>query len=122
MIVSGLLPGGTRFEGDQGWVYVNRGFIDAEPKSLLQEVIGPEETHLYESSNHIGNFLDCVKTRATTITPVEVAHHSVMVAHLGIIAMKLERNLKFNPASERFQGDTDADRMLSRPMREPWNL
>ncbi len=122
MIVSGLLPGGTRFEGDQGWVHVNRGMIDAEPKSLLNEVIGPEEIHLYESANHIGNFLDCVKTRATTITPAEVAHHSVMVAHLGLIAMKLERPLRFNPKLERFTNDTDADRMLSRPMRDPWNL
>lgn len=122
MIVSGLLPGGTRFEGDKGWVHVNRGLIDAEPKSLLNEVIGPDETHLYESANHIGNFLDCVKTRATTITPAEVAHHSVMVAHLGIIAMKLERKVRFDPVQERFVGDIDADRMLSRPMREPWNL
>jgi predicted dehydrogenase len=122
MIVSGLLPGGTRFEGDKGWVHVNRGMIDAEPKSLLNEVIGPDEIHLYESSNHIGNFLDCVKTRATTITPAEVAHHSVMVAHLGLIAMKLERKVRFNPKLERFINDADADRMLSRPMREPWNL
>jgi len=122
MIVSGLLPGGARFEGDQGWVHVNRGFIDAEPKSLLTEVLGPEEIHLYESPNHIGNFLDCVKTRATTIAPVEVAHHSIMVGHLGIIAMKLERKVRFNPDSEHFLGDTDADRMLSRPMRDPWNL
>ncbi len=122
MIVSGLLPGGTRFEGENGWVYVTRGHIDAEPKSLLNEVIGAEEIHLYESSNHIGNFLDCVKTRATTITPVDVAHHSAMVGHLGIIAMKLERKLRFNPGSESFIGDSEADRMLSRPMREPWSV
>ncbi len=122
MIVSGLLPGGARFEGERGWVYVTRGHIDAEPKSLLTEVIGPEEIHLYDSSNHIGNFLECVKTRATTITPVDVAHHSVMVGHLGLIAMKLERKVLFNPQTERFIRDPEADRMLSRPMREPWTI
>jgi len=122
MIVSGLLPGGARFEGENGWVFVTRGHIDAEPKSLLNEVIGPEEIHLCESPNHIGNFLECVRTRATTIAPVDAAHHSIMVGHLGIIAMKLERKVKFNPASERFVADADANRLLSRPMRDPWNL
>lgn len=122
MVVSGLLPGGTRFEGEDGWVHVNRGFIDAEPKSLLTDVIGPEEIHLYESSNHIGNFLECVRTRRTTITPVDIAHHSIMVGHLGIIAMKLERKVRFNPDTEKFINDPEADRMLSRPMREPWSL
>ncbi|MCK5861930.1 MAG: Gfo/Idh/MocA family oxidoreductase [Candidatus Hydrogenedentes bacterium] len=122
MIVSGLLPGGTRFEGDEGWVYVTRGHIDAEPKALLNEVFGPEEIYLHNSSNHIGDFLDSVKTRATTIAPVEVAHHSVMVAHLGLIAMKLERKLQFNVHSETFQGDAEANRLLSRPMRAPWSL
>lgn len=122
MIVSGLLPGGTRFEGEHGWVHVNRGMINAEPASLLTEVIGPEEIHLYESANHIGNFLDCVKTRATTITPADVAHHSVMVAHLGIIAMTLERPVRFDPDTEKFVDDVEADRLLGRPMREPWTL
>ncbi len=122
MIVSGLLPGGARFEGEDGWVHVTRGHISAEPQSLLNEVIGPEEIHLYNSSNHIANFLDCVKTRATTITPVDVAHHSVMVGHLGIIAMKLERKVRFNPTAETFSGDSEANRLLSRPMREPWCL
>jgi predicted dehydrogenase len=122
MMVSGLLPGGTRFEGENGWVHVNRGLIDAEPKSLLTDVIGPEELHLYNSSNHIGNFLDCVKTRATTITPVNVAYHSIMVGHLGLIAMKLERPVRFDPDTERFVDDPEADRFLSRPMREPWTL
>ncbi len=122
MIVSGLLPGGTRFEGEQGWVHVDRGRIDAEPKSLLTEVIWPEEIHLYKSNNHIANFLDCVKTRALTITPVDAAHHSIMVGHLGLIAMKLERPVRFDPDTEHFVNDPQADRMLSRPMREPWTL
>lgn len=122
MIVSGLLPGGTRFEGESGWVHVDRGGLDAEPKSLLKEVIGPEEIHLYNSPNHIGNFLDCVQSRALTITPVDAAHRSIMVGHLGLIAMKLERPVRFDPDTERFVDDPQADRLLSRPMREPWTL
>jgi predicted dehydrogenase len=123
MIVSALLPGGTRFEGENGqWIHVNRGSIDANPKSLLKEQIGPDEIHLIKSDSHHANFLDCVRTRAKTITPAEAAHHSVMVAHLGMAAMKTERKLKFDPETERFVNDDDANRMLSRAMRSPWHL
>ena len=122
MTVSALLPGGTRFEGEDGWVHVNRGFIDAEPKRLLKERIGPDEIHLIKSDNHIGNFLDCVASRAKTITPAEAAHHSVMVAHLGMAAMRLERTLRFDPEREIFPGDDEANRTLSRAMRAPWHL
>jgi hypothetical protein len=101
---------------------VNRGSIDANPKSLLAEQIGPDEIHLIKSDSHHANFLDAVRTRAKTITPAEAAHHSVMVAHLGMAAMKLERKLKFDPEKERFVGDDDANRMLSRAMRSPWHL
>lgn len=122
MIVNSSLPGGTRFEGVGGWVHVNRGFIDAEPKWLLKERIGPDEIHLIKSDNHIGNFLDCVASRAKTITPAEAAHHSVMVAHLGMAAMRLERTLRFDPEREIFPGDDEANRTLSRAMRAPWHL
>lgn len=113
---------GAHFEGSEGWVHVSRGGIDAEPKSLLKSVFGPNEVHLYESNDHIGNFLDCVRSRAKTITPVEVAHHAIMVGHLGGIAMKLGRKVRWNRQTERFIDDPVADRLLSRPMRSPWHL
>lgn len=111
---------GTQFFGTEGWVYVDRSGIDAHPKSLLKSVIGPNEIQLYESTDHIGNFLDCVASRAPTITPANVAHHAIMIGHLGNIAMKLGRPLQWNPIAERFIGDPEADRLLSRPMRSPW--
>jgi len=113
---------GAHFIGDNGWVHVHRGGIDAEPKSLLSTKFRPEEIHLYKSENHIQNFLDCIRTRQKTITPVEVAHHSVMVAHLGDIAMKLGRKVYWDQENERFVNDPEADRYLSRPMRGPWHL
>ena len=114
--------GGVRFEGDKGWVWVTRGRIDAEPKSLLQETIGSDETKLYVSSYHKGNFYDCVKSRAETIAPVEVGHRSCSACLLGDIAMRLGRRLRWDPARERFVNDAEADRMLTRPMRAPWYL
>lgn len=113
---------GAHFIGTDGWVYVTRGRIDAHPKSLLSSTIGPNEIHLYESNDHHQNFLDCVKSRAETITPAEIAHHSIMIGHLGGIAMKLGRKVNWDPAKERFVNDPEADRYLSRTMRGPWHL
>ena len=113
---------GVLFEGTEGWVYVDRGKIDAQPKSLLTATIKPEEIHLYESNNHKGNFFECVKLRAETIAPVEVGHRSCTVCLLGEIAMRLGRKLRWDPQQERFINDDEANRMISRPMRSPWHL
>jgi len=113
---------GVLFEGAEGWVYVRRGAIDAQPKSLLQETIGSDETKLYESNNHKGNLYECVKSRAETVAPVEIGHRSCSVCLLGDIAMRLGRKLRWDPVEEGFVGDADANRMLFRPMRAPWRL
>jgi len=113
---------GVHFIGENGWVHVHRGGIDSNLKSLLSSVFGPDEIHLYDSNDHFQNFLDCTRSRKKTITPVEVAHHSVMVAHLGDIAMKVGRKVQWDLKKERFVNDPEADRYLSRPMRSPWHL
>jgi len=113
---------GIVFEGTEGWVYVKRGQIDAQPKSLLTSTIGPDEIRLYKSNNHKANWLECIKSRAETIAPVEIGHRSCTVCLLGEIAMRLGRKLKWDPDKEQFIGDDQANRMLWRPMRSPWNL
>jgi hypothetical protein len=113
---------GLVFQGTDGWVYVTRGRIDAEPKSLLQETIRPGETKLCVSNNHKGNFYECVKSRDETIAPVEVGHRSCTVCLLGDIAMRLGRKLQWDPAREQFVNDAQANRMLARTMRTPWHL
>ncbi len=115
-------PRGVCFEGSDGWIFISREKFKAEPKSILGSVIGPNEIHLYESNDHIGNFIDCVKSRSQTIVPAEAAHHSIMVGHLGVIAIKMGRKLNWDPKKEGFINDTEANRLLLRPMRSPWHL
>lgn len=122
MDVSNKNPGGARWEGDHGWVWVDRGGIDAEPKSLLTSRIGPDGVHLYESRNHHRNFTECVRSRALTITPIEVAHRSISIAHLGNISMRLKRKIYWDPQKEAIIGDPEAGGMLVRTMRAPWHL
>jgi len=114
---------GTKWYGEAGkWIYVNRGKLEANPPSVLKEVIGPDEVKLYESRDHRQNFLDCVKSRKETIAPAEVGHRSISVGLLGEIAMLTERKLRWDPEKEVFLDDEQANRMLSRPMRGPWHL
>ena len=113
---------GTKWIGEDGWVWVDRGAIDAQPRELLKERIGPDEIRLFRSPGHWRNFLDCVKSRRTTLTPCEVAHRSATPGHLGQIAMLLGCKIRFNPETEEIVGDATATRMLGRPMRSPWHL
>jgi predicted dehydrogenase len=112
---------GVKFVGENGWVFTRSG-IEAKPSSLLRETIGPNEIHLYRSPDHARNFLDCVKSRAETITPPEIAHRATSTALLGGIACKLGRKLRWDPQAERFVGDPEADKMLGCAMRPPWSL
>jgi len=111
---------GTKWIGEDGWVWVDRSGIDAEPKSLLQQTIGPDEIQLYKSPGHWRNFIDCVKSRRQTIAPCEVAHRSASPGHLGLISMLLERKIRFNPETEEILDDPTATRMLGNSMRSPW--
>ncbi|MCP4639565.1 MAG: hypothetical protein GY851_03995 [bacterium] len=122
MDISNAHRGGTLFEGTEGWVFVTRGGFEASPASLKDSIIGPNDVRLYNSSNHHRNFLECVRSRRDTITPIEVAHRSISIAHLGNIAMQLDRKVKWNPEIERFVDDPEADRKLNRAMRAPWRL
>ena len=114
---------GTCWYGENGkWIWVTRGKIDASDPAILKEQIGPGEIHLYESRNHHGNFLDCVRTRKKTITPIEVAHRSISVGLLGEIAMLTGRKIRWNPETEEIVGDPSAAALLGRSYREPWHL
>ncbi|MBL7154372.1 MAG: Gfo/Idh/MocA family oxidoreductase [Phycisphaerae bacterium] len=121
------IPQGVRFLGEQGWVHITRAGLKTEPESLLRERIGPDEIHLSKPSGdhrqgHRRDFLDCVKTRGRTITPVEVGHHSAIPCHLGNIAMILARPIRWDARREQILGDGTANRMLGRAIRSPWRL
>ncbi len=113
---------GTAFEGTEGWVHVDRSGINAYPKKLLETKFGPNEIHLYKSSNHVRNLLDCVKSRAKTICPIDEAVQGDIICHISDIAIRLEQKLKWNPKKELFVNNDAANRRLSRPMRSPWVL
>ena len=119
-----FLPGGdsTKFIGPDGWVQIRRAGIDAEPKSLLESKIGPDEVHLIESPRQDQNFVDSVKSRKPAVSPVDHAVRSDIISHISDIAVRTGRKVTWDPAKNQIVGDAAASRMLSRPMRAPWTL
>jgi len=122
LIITSEAPNGVRFEGTEGWVFVTRGSLDAEPKSLLKERLGPEEVHLYKSVNHQDNFIACVRSRQDPVANVEVGHRSAAICHLGNIAMLTGRKIAWDPDKEQIVGDAEANCWLDRPKRDPWRI
>jgi predicted dehydrogenase len=123
----GDIKGGTKWIGEHGWVWVDRGRFETSNAAWKDEIKKREKKKdlailLYASPGHEREFLDCVKSRKRTLTPVEIAHRSQTPGHLGYIASVLGRKLKWDAAKEDFVGDAEASKMLSRPMRSPWHL
>jgi len=119
------ISSGTKWIGTDGWVRVDRGVFEASNEEWREVRQLPEELRkvkLPVSSNHQRNFLDSVKSRKPTITPVETAHHSTIPGHLGLIAMLVGRRLKWDAQQERILDDADASKLLTRSYRAPWKL
>ncbi len=112
---------GTRFEGTDGWIWITRGKIEASRPEILTEALTGKAERLYVSDDHMGNFFDCVRSRKQPICEPEIGHRSASVCHLGSMALRLGRKLKWDPKAEHFVGDKEANKLLAREMRKPWS-
>ncbi|HEX9048367.1 MAG TPA: Gfo/Idh/MocA family oxidoreductase [Verrucomicrobiae bacterium] len=116
---------GAKWIGTDGWVWSGDwGFDCSNPewkkyKNLPEEL---RKVKLYESPGHVRNFLDCVKSRNETVTPVQTAHHSAIPGHLGLISMLTGRKLHWDSEKEEIIGDAGASKLLARAYRAPWKL
>ena len=139
MVVSNELPNGIKFEGSEGWIFVTRGNyqatasdpvpngdgtkpLDASDPKIIKSVIGPNEFHFMVSKEHHLNWLESIRDKTPNIAPVEEAHRSCSTCLVHHIAMKLDRKVYWDPTKEKFNNDEEANKMLSRPQRKPYNL
>lgn len=138
MIISNEIPNGIKFEGTEGWIFVTRGdyrasasdpisantakALTASNDKIITSVIGENEINLYRSKEQHGNWLDCIKTRMQPISPVEVGHRSCSTCLLHHMAMKLKRKINWDPMNERFINDDEANALLNRPHRYPYEV
>lgn len=111
------------FHGEKGVIGVSRGGkLYSDPATLAVKPLGSLEKHLYESSNHRQNWLDCIRSRKRPIADVEIGHRTATVCHLSAIAERLDRPINWNPQAEKIVGDPEASRWLDRPRRAPYTL
>ena len=96
---------------------------DVTPVGTPGEILPAKPFPRYKGTGGIyGDFLYCVRTRERPFRDIELGHRSVTVCHLGNIAYELKRPLKWDPIKEEFPGDEEANRLLDRAQREPWQI
>jgi len=109
------------FEGSEAtlsgfWDFsITKGQADLSPTRR-------DELHLARSDSHSGNWLECIASRRRPVMDVEIGHRTTCWSHLGNIAFRLGRKVRWDPAAERFLGDDEANRLLANPYREPWRI
>ena len=136
---SGGYTNGIKYIGTDGWIFVSRGAytvsasdpvtadksskaLDASDPKILTSIIGSNEIHLYKSDEQHGNWLECIETKKPPISTVEMGHRACTVCLITHISMKLNRKLNWNPKTEKFINDDEANSMLTRSQRKPFGV
>jgi predicted dehydrogenase len=114
---------GIRFEGTNGWLWVNRDQIKASDPELLKKPLPEGSVRLYESKNHTENFFDCMRSRKAPICDVETGHRSATMCHLGAISMRTGKRLTWDAKAEQFVGEfaREANAHVARELRAPYD-
>jgi predicted dehydrogenase len=114
---------GIRFEGSDGWIWVNRDEIKAAEREMLTKPLPEGAERLYVSNDHMGNFFDCMRSRKDPICAVEIGHRSASVCHLGAISLRTGKKLEWDPVKEEFIGEhaKEANGYATREMRMPYD-
>lgn len=120
---TGWLGMGTcsvRFEGDEGWIETgDSGNMLLGPSSLKSEFREFTDAGT-DPTTHIREFLRCVKSRGIPAANADVASQTHIAAHAAYIASQLGRSVQFDPVTEAFVNDDEANRMRTRTYRAPW--
>ncbi|MEX2382224.1 MAG: hypothetical protein WD490_07565, partial [Opitutales bacterium] len=116
---------GTVFKGTEGWVQFSRGaiyfFKDGAYVPASQISFRATDHRTYVSDDHLGNFIDCIRNRRPTISPLESAIRSDTISHLADIVVRTGKPVEWNPESEQMvEGAPEQRELLRRPMREPY--
>jgi predicted dehydrogenase len=118
-------PCGVRYIGSEGWVSVADGYGKPEVSSPHLErefnrLVRAYTVRTQRPLNHVADFLNCVRTRRTPVTPASVAHRT-MTTNLNMdTCLDLQRDLKWDPQTESFVDDAEANRLRSRAARKAW--
>jgi len=113
---------GATFIGPEGKIRIGNNTVDSNPEELVAHAAKDLKVRLPAIDNHMQNWFDCIKSRERPICDVEIGHRSAILCHLGNIARWAGRRLKWDPQTETFPDDSDANVFLDRPRRKGYEL
>jgi predicted dehydrogenase len=114
---------GVHFEGEKGWIFVSRGVLKASDQKLIDEPLPADAIKLYESNDHMMNFIEGIRTRKQPICDAEIGHRSVSICHLANIGLRMGgQKLEWDPKKEVFKNNKKANEYLRREARGPWQV
>jgi len=118
---------GERFDGPEGWAAAADGYSrpDVSSPAMLAEfkkLVGDYMARTQRPMNHVRDFLNCVRSRRTTVANPDVMYKSMIICLAADICEQLKRNLKFDLRKAEFVSDAEANRLRSRAMREVWSV
>jgi hypothetical protein len=113
---------GTKWIGDEGWVWIDRSGMETSPAGLANSRIRPDEVRLPVVTSHHRQFINSVLTRGETLAPATVALRSATPGFLGNIAIRTGRTIRWDPVRQQILGDSDAARLLSRAPASGWSI
>jgi hypothetical protein len=122
LLEEGESAAGAAFVGDRGKIRIGNNTVDSNPEEIAKEPLEKLQPHVTVSDNHIQNWFDAIKSRARPTADVEIGHRSAILCHLGNIARWVGRPLRWDPESETFPGDDEANLLLDRPRRAGYEL
>ncbi len=119
--------GGAVFTGDRCKIEINRNKFTTNPPDFVRNPPPADKAEIWEGPGwiarpHLQNWLECIKTRSRPNADVEIGHRSVSVCHLANIVRELGRKLQWDPQSERFVGDDEANKLIERTPRKGYEL
>jgi predicted dehydrogenase len=119
-------PGlGAIFIGEKGKIEINRNKLASNPKEVVRAADNPGPNQRPETSYHIENWIECIKSRKPCNADIEIGQRSSTLCYLVNIAREIGRvgePLKWDPAAERFTNCDEANKLLSRPRRKGYEL
>ena len=113
---------GGLFVGERGWItsMSAAGPVEGGPPDMLRQAgLATRQVNI-GANNHHANWFECIRSRALPSSHEEIGHRSASLGQLVALGFLLKRSLRWDPVQEAFLGDAEANRLLSRARREPW--
>ena len=124
---AGNIQGGAMFVGEKGRIEITRNDFRTDPQNMIKDVPPQEEIDKWKRAQwqakyHMQDWLDSMRSRKMPLADVEIGHRSISVCHIANITRQLGRKLRWNPETERFTGDAEANDYLVRTRRKGYEL